>query len=91
MDPVTVIVAALAAGGAAGLEDTASAAVKDAYASLRAVVTRRLAGRPDAELVLARHEDAPQTWQGPLAALLADSGAAGDPEVVGAAQALLAL
>ena len=36
MDPVTLIVTALAAGAASALQDGASAAVKDAYARLKA-------------------------------------------------------
>jgi hypothetical protein len=91
VDPVSVIATALAAGAAAGVQDTASAAVKDAYARLRGLVGRWLAGKPDAEVVLGRHADAPQTWQAPLEALLADAEVARDPEVVEAAQALLAL
>ena len=40
MDPITLIVTALAAGAALGVQDTASAMVKDAYASLKALVRR---------------------------------------------------
>jgi hypothetical protein len=91
MDPITLIVTALAAGAVSGVAESASSAVKDAYASLRALVRKRLAGRPDAELVLARHEQAPQTWQAPLAAVLGDAGADRDTDLVAAAQALLRL
>lgn len=91
MDPVTLIVTALAAGAASAVQDGASAAVKDAYSRLRALVRKRLAGRPDGELVLARHETAPQAWQGPLAAELAGSGAGDDPGLAAAAQALMEL
>jgi hypothetical protein len=91
MDPITLIVTALAAGAVSGITDSASSAVKDAYASLKALVRKRLAGRPDAELVLARHEQAPETWQAPLAAVLGDAGADRDTDLVVAAQALLRL
>ena len=70
MDPVTLIVTALAAGAASALTDEASAAVKDAYARLKALVNKRFATRPKAELVLAEHQAAPQTWEAPLAAEL---------------------
>jgi hypothetical protein len=53
MDPVTLIVTALAAGAAPALQDGASAAVKDANARLKALVTKRFANRPKGELVLA--------------------------------------
>ena len=91
MDPITLIVTALAAGAAAGMTDTASSAVKDAYAGLKALVGKRLAGRPDAGLVLARHAEAPTTWEGPLAAELSAAGADADAGLVQAAQALLRL
>ena len=84
MDPITLIVTALAAVAVSGVMDSASSAVKDAYASLKALVRKRLAGRPDAELVLARHEQAPETWQAPLAAVLDDAGAGRDADVVAA-------
>jgi hypothetical protein len=91
MDPVSLIVTALAAGAGQGITDTASAAVKDAYASLKARVRKRLGGGPSAELVLAKHEQAPETWQAPLMAELADSGAGDDRDLIAAAQALLDL
>ena len=58
MDPITLIVTALAAGAALGVSDTASSAVKDAYAGLKALVKKRFRGKADAELVLAKHEQA---------------------------------
>jgi hypothetical protein len=91
MDPITLIVTALAAGAALGAQDTVSAMVKDAYAGLKVLVKRRLGGRPDAELVLAGHEQAPETWQAPLMAELAETGADGDRDLIAAAQALLDL
>ena len=91
MDPVTLIVTALAAGAASALQDGAAQAVKDAYARLRGLVRERFAGRPKGELVLAEHEAAPQTWEAPLAAELASAGAAGDVGLLAAAQALLSL
>jgi RIP homotypic interaction motif len=91
MDPVTLIVTALAAGAASALQDGASAAVKDAYARLKARVTKRLIHQPKGELVLAEHEYAPQTWEKPLAAELFASGAEGDADLVAAAQMLMNL
>jgi RIP homotypic interaction motif len=91
MDPITLIVTALAAGAALGVQDTASAMIKDAYASLKALARRRLGGDPGAELVLARHEQASETWQAPLMTELARAGAEGDGELITAAKALLDL
>jgi RIP homotypic interaction motif len=91
MDPITFIVTALAAGAALGVQDTASAMVKEAYAGLKALVKKRLGGGPGAELVVARHEQAPETWQAPLMAELAETGADRDGDLIAAAKALLDL
>jgi hypothetical protein len=96
MDQVELIVAALAAGSALMPHDGApdqqsAAAALAASASLRALARKRLAARPDAAMVLARHAEAPQTWQGPLAAELTAAGAAGDEALVAAAAVVLRL
>jgi len=91
MDPITLIVTALVAGAAAGLKDTASSAVKDAYIGLKGLVGRKLAGRPAGELVLAQHEADPQVWDKPLVQELTAAGAGDDAVVVTAAQALMRL
>ena len=41
MDPVSLIVAALAAGASAGLKDTVAGAVKDAYAAVKRLLSQR--------------------------------------------------
>lgn len=91
MDPVTLIVTALAAGAGLGLKDAASSAVTDAYNGLKALVRRKLAGRPKGELVLAEHEQAPQVWEKPLAEELAAAEADSDQDLVAAAQVLMTL
>jgi hypothetical protein len=58
---------------------------------LKALVRRRLAGRPDAELVLARHEQTPETWRAPLMEELGQAGAGHDANLVAAAEALMRL
>ena len=65
--------------------------VKDAYACLKALAKKRLGGGQGAELVLTRHEQAPETWQAPLMAELARTGADGDRDLIAAAQVLLDL
>jgi hypothetical protein len=91
MDPVTLIVTALAAGATLRLGNGASTAGQDAYASLWARVRRRMSGRPDGAMLLARHAEAPLTWEGPLRAELVAAGAACDAELATAAAALLRL
>jgi hypothetical protein len=76
---------------AVGAKDSASTAVTDAYASLRALATRRLSRRPRGELVLTGHAEDPETWGKPLATELTAAEAATDHELIAAAQALLSL
>jgi RIP homotypic interaction motif len=91
MDPVTLIVTALATGTASALQDDAKSGVQAALARLRALAGRRLSSRPAGELVLAQHEQAPDAYDKPLEHELAQSGAAADAELVGAAGELLKL
>jgi hypothetical protein len=91
MDPVTLILTALAAGAAARADDTASWPVRDAYAGLTGQLMTRLASWEDGELTLARYEQAPEKWQGQLAAELAAAGADQDDGVVIAAQAVMSV
>jgi hypothetical protein len=89
MDPdtVTVVVSALSAGAAAGLKDTATNAVKDAYAGLKRLVTDRylvdvspLESKPHSEAKRAS-----------LAEDLQEAGADADVEVLEAAQRVIAV
>jgi hypothetical protein len=91
MDPVTLILTALTAGAASALQDGASAAVKDAYARLKALVKKRFAGRSKGDLVLAEYEAAPQAWEALLAVELSAAGAEDDGDLVAVAQALMSL
>jgi hypothetical protein len=91
MDPIRLIVTALAAGTALGLHGSAETRLRNAYAILWARVRKRLACRPNAAMVLARHAEAPQTWAAPLTAELAAVSAGQDDELVAAARALLSL
>ena len=90
MDPVSLIVGALAAGASAGLTETATSAVKDAYTSLRALVSRLFAGRPVAEAVVEEHAKAPTgPYRETLKAELERAGAGADPQIVATAQRLM--
>jgi type VI protein secretion system component VasK len=91
MDPVTRVVAALAAGAARGAGEAATTAVKDAYQGLKRLVSARFAGRKAAEVALTEHEADPETWRAPLATELVRTAAVDDPRVIEAAQRLMAL
>ena len=91
MDPVTLILTALAAGAASGTTEVATAAVRDAYDGLKRLVKARLAGRVPAEVALAEYEADPQTWQAPLTRELELAGADDDADLVERARRLLEL
>jgi hypothetical protein len=91
VDPITLIVTALAAGAASALQDDAKESVKAAYARLRGKIMERFSGRRIGELALAEHENAPDVWEPRLRAELAATGAADTPDLVDAAQALMSL
>ncbi len=89
MDPITLIVTALAAGAAAGLSDTAACAVKDAYAGLKGLIVRKYAAAADSVASL----EAKPASEGRRSAVKEDlepTAAASDPELLRQAQALLA-
>jgi hypothetical protein len=89
MDPVSLIVAALAAGAAAGAKGVVTDLVADAYNGLKALVRRRFAGRSSGEVALERHESNPEAWGPALAAELEDVDAGSDSDLVQAAQRLM--
>ena len=89
MDPVTLILAALAAGISSGAGDTAKEVVKDGYAGLKALLKKKFAGHPRAEQALEEHEADPDTNEKPLAKQLKETGADQDAEIRAAAEALL--
>jgi hypothetical protein len=91
MEPVSLIVGALAAGAVAGTTAIADEAVRDSYKGLKILVQRKLAGNGDAELVLAKHEQKPEVWKEPLKAELIEAAADQDQEIIKAAEKLITL
>ena len=95
MEPVALILTALAAGASAGALDSLKDAMKDkikaTYARLHGLARQRVAGRPHGELALAEYESAPQKWEGLLTAELTEAGAECDTELIAAAKALMEL
>jgi hypothetical protein len=91
VDPVSLILGALASGAAQGVGDSVADAVKGAYGRLTHLLSGRFTGNQAAEVALAEHARDPETWQAPLAKVLDSSGASADPAVIKAAQDLMAL
>ncbi|MFI6495391.1 hypothetical protein [Streptomyces sp. NPDC050564] len=90
MEPVSLIVAALVAGAAAGATDATKEAVAAAYRRLLVAVRARLADRPDGPLTLDRFAEEPATWEPSLRAELTAAGADRDEALMALARQMLA-
>ncbi|MEV1321448.1 hypothetical protein PSN13_01353 [Micromonospora saelicesensis] len=91
MTGAEMIVAALAAGAAAGSTDVTKSAISDAYIGLKSLLRRRLSGRDRAQEALDAVGVGADQWQALLSEDLAESGAAADEQVITAARRLLSL
>ncbi|MFE1881929.1 hypothetical protein [Streptomyces diastatochromogenes] len=89
MNEIELVVAALGAGAAAGLSDSASSAVRDAYESLRVAVQRRLDSREAQDIELPVMGGESEIDDESLREALARSGADQDRQVCSAAEAFL--
>lgn len=89
MSAVEIVTAALAAGAGAGLKDTASAAVMDAYAELKRLLRPWVRG--DARQSLEADETEPDVWKARIGEELTASGAADDKQVLDLARQVLVL
>ena len=85
MDPITIILTALVTGAAKAAGD----AVPDAYKGLKALIQKKIAGKPVAEAMLDEHEKDPETYAAPLKKNLVEAGVDKDEEILKAAQELL--
>lgn len=91
MEPINLIVTALASGAAAGAKATTNEAVKDAYKGLVSLVKKRFQGKSTAEMVLVEHKKEPKTWEAPLKSQLKEVDANKDEEIINAAKKLMEL
>jgi hypothetical protein len=93
MDPISTIVAALAAGAVAATTDVAAQAVKDGYAAFKDLLVSKLGGQSDVAAALEGVERKPESEarQAVLKEELEAAGAGQDAEVVQSAGALLDL
>ncbi len=85
MEPTSLIIAALVAGATKAAGDIAP----DLYNGLKALIKRKFAGEPKAEMVLEEHEKDPETYEAPLKKKLQEAGADKDEEIIKKAQELL--
>lgn len=86
MDPISIVVSAVVAGASAALKDTASVAIKDAYAALRQFIVDRYHG---ASVELVEQDPTSQTRELVLKEDLQKAGADTDEKLLREAQAVL--
>ena len=90
MEPITLIIGALAAGATAAAKDTASQVVKDAYGGLKTLIQRRFAEKkkPEGEIALTKYEEKPAVWEAPLKDALVETETHKAEDVLKAVEAL---
>lgn len=86
MEPITVIVSALAAGAAAALKPMAEGAIKDAYNGIKSFITRKY-GKVDLTPLETKPES--ENKRASLAEDLTDAGAANDVELLDQAKQVI--
>lgn len=86
MDPISMIVTALATGAAAGLKPTAAKVVQDAYAGIKALILRKYG---ETSVGLLEKDPASKARREVVKEELEKSDAGGDPEILAQAKALL--
>lgn len=86
MEPITVIVSALAAGAAAGLKPMAEGAIKDAYNAIKSFITKKYE-KVDLTPLEAKPES--ENKRASLAEDLTDAGAANDVELLDQAKQVI--
>jgi len=86
MDPISIIVSALASGAAAGLKPTAEKIIKDAYAGLKGMIQRKY---NNVDLRPFENKPESESKRESLAEDLVDAGATGDQELLDLAKVLI--
>src|SRR5688572_20454223 len=89
MDPISLLVAALATGATAALNETAGSAVRDAYSGLKALLTRKIGDKTSIQSL----EEKPTSKERQNAAKedLVAAKAETDPEVLEMAREVVAV
>jgi hypothetical protein len=91
VDPVSLVLDALASGAAGSVADSTDDSVATAYRGFKRLIADRFAGNKSGEIALSEHPADPDTWQAPLAKALAVTGVSADEPVLAAARELMEL
>lgn len=90
MDPVSTILAALAAGAVAAAKETVGTAIKDAYGGLKSLIKAKLGDKTLAKAAVDAHADEPEPAETILRPALDEAAFDQDEELLVAARELLA-
>lgn len=91
MDPITLILTALAAGATASIKDTSGQAIKDSYNGLKALIQRKFRDQPKAQTVFVDYQDDPETYEKPLKKALMEAQVDQEKDIIEAAQKVMTL
>jgi hypothetical protein len=91
MEPIEVILAALAAGAITGATDVAGTAIKDAYKALVSLITKKFGSNKEAKSHLDNYLKDTETWEKPAKKALQESKIDKDDQAVALARELLKL
>lgn len=91
MEPVEVILAALAAGALSGATEIAGSAIKDAYKALVSLVTKKFGSNKEAKSQLDNYLKDSKTWEKPVKKAIQESKIDKDDQVIALARELLKL
>ncbi len=89
MDPISLILSALAAGAAGVATGSLEATGADAYHKIKSLIKKRLAKKESGPLVLAEYEKKPETWKQPLIEYLTELAIDRDQKILELAQQVL--
>ncbi len=91
MDPITLILSALAAGATTSLNAITSDIAKDFYNELKTLILRRFTENRKGPTLLAEYEDDPETFEIPLKKVLIEEHIDKDEEIIRTAHKLMKL
>ena len=91
MEPITLILTALAAGAAIGAPTVGKEMIQDGYQGLKTIIKRKFGDNQAAVTALEQYEAKPEVWEAPLKDALQESGAGEDKEIIQAAQQVMAV
>ena len=91
VDPITLILTALATRAVGSVQAKTNKAVEEAYARLKTLIQKKFIDNSEAVFVLDKYEEKPDVWEAPLKDELMQIHADKDKQVIETARALVSL